>query len=78
MINAFPPFAVTRDLLDLGNTPIRCWVNGELRQDGNTEFLMFDVPTLRRQPAVDVGDFLRKLVHPIDHRVVRRAVKAHR
>lgn len=40
------PFAVTRDLLDLSNTPIRCWVNGELRQDGNTELLMFDVPTL--------------------------------
>lgn len=119
MINGVPPF-------DLGNTPIRCWVNGELRQHGNTELLMFDVPTLiesisagitlcpgdiiatgtpadvgaefdpprflkfgdrvrieipdrsigksgagaqwlsskiilRRQPAVDVGDFLRKL-----------------
>ena len=27
------PIAVTRDLLDLGNTSIRCWVNGELRQD---------------------------------------------
>ena len=40
------PFAVTRDLLDLSNTPIRCWVNGELRQDGNTELLMFNVPTL--------------------------------
>jgi 2-keto-4-pentenoate hydratase/2-oxohepta-3-ene-1,7-dioic acid hydratase in catechol pathway len=40
------PFAITRDLLDLSNTPIRCWVNGELRQDGNTGLMMFDVPTV--------------------------------
>ena len=25
---------------------VRCWVNGELRQDGNTEDLIFDIPTL--------------------------------
>lgn len=40
------PFAVTRDLLDLDDTPIRLWVNDELRQDGNTRLMMFDVPTL--------------------------------
>lgn len=40
------PFAVTRDSLDLADTPIRCWVNDELRQDGNTALLMFDVPAL--------------------------------
>lgn len=40
------PFAVTRDLLDLSDTPIRCWVNDELRQDGNTGLMMFDVPSL--------------------------------
>lgn len=51
------PFAVTRDLLDLGNTPIRCWVNGDLRQDGNTELLMFDVPTLIE--AISAGITLR-------------------
>ncbi|MGR8921677.1 MAG: fumarylacetoacetate hydrolase family protein [Gammaproteobacteria bacterium] len=40
------PFAVRRDDLDLADTPIRCWVNDELRQDGNTQLMMFDVPTL--------------------------------
>jgi 2-keto-4-pentenoate hydratase/2-oxohepta-3-ene-1,7-dioic acid hydratase in catechol pathway len=40
------PFAVTRDMLDLADTPLRCWVNGELRQDGNTALMMFDVPEL--------------------------------
>lgn len=40
------PFAIMRDLLDLSDTAIRCWVNGELRQDGNTKNMMFDVPSL--------------------------------
>lgn len=40
------PFAISRDLLDLSDTPIRCWVNGELRQDGNTKDMIFDVPAL--------------------------------
>lgn len=40
------PFAVTRDSLDLADTPLRCWINGELRQDGNTALMMFDVPEL--------------------------------
>lgn len=40
------PVAVTADELDLGDTPVRCWVNGELRQDANTRDLIFDVPTL--------------------------------
>ncbi len=38
--------AVTADELDLGDTAVRCWVNGELRQDANTRDLIFDVPTL--------------------------------
>ena len=25
---------------------MRCWVNGELRQDGPTENMIFDIPTL--------------------------------
>ena len=25
---------------------MRCWVNGELRQDANTRDLLFDIPTL--------------------------------
>ncbi len=40
------PVAVTTDSLDLTNTQVRCWVNGELRQDANTAQLIFDVPTL--------------------------------
>jgi 2-keto-4-pentenoate hydratase/2-oxohepta-3-ene-1,7-dioic acid hydratase in catechol pathway len=40
------PFAVTRDLIDLADTPIRLWVNDELRQDGNTGQMIFDVPEL--------------------------------
>jgi len=37
--------AVVSDI-DPFNTRVRCWVDGELRQDGNTSDLLFDVPTL--------------------------------
>ncbi|MEB2400735.1 MAG: fumarylacetoacetate hydrolase family protein [Alcaligenaceae bacterium] len=40
------PWVVTADELDGGNTRVRCWVNGELRQDGATPDLIFDLPTL--------------------------------
>lgn len=40
------PWAVTRDEINLSNTPIRCFVNGDLRQNSNTSLLIFDVPTL--------------------------------
>ena len=40
------PWAVTRDEIDLASTGVRCWINGELRQDANTADLIFDVPTL--------------------------------
>lgn len=40
------PWAVTPDEIDLADTAVRCWVNGELRQDANTRALIFDVPTL--------------------------------
>jgi len=40
------PHMVTADDIDLGDTAIKCWVNGELRQDANTRDLIFDVPTL--------------------------------
>ena len=40
------PWAATRDEIDLGNTTIQCWINGELRQDANTRDLIFDVPTI--------------------------------
>jgi 2-keto-4-pentenoate hydratase/2-oxohepta-3-ene-1,7-dioic acid hydratase in catechol pathway len=40
------PWAVTRDEIDLLDTNIRCWINGELRQNANTRDLIFDVPTI--------------------------------
>jgi 2-keto-4-pentenoate hydratase/2-oxohepta-3-ene-1,7-dioic acid hydratase in catechol pathway len=45
------PWIVTADELDGTATRVRCWVTPhggapELRQDGRTEDLIFDVPTL--------------------------------
>ena len=40
------PWIVTADAFDGTRTRVRCWVNGELRQDGPTENMIFDIPTL--------------------------------
>ncbi|MGE4340810.1 MAG: fumarylacetoacetate hydrolase family protein [Pigmentiphaga sp.] len=40
------PWLVSADQFDGTRTRVRCWVNGELRQDGRTEDLIFDIPTL--------------------------------
>jgi 2-keto-4-pentenoate hydratase/2-oxohepta-3-ene-1,7-dioic acid hydratase in catechol pathway len=40
------PWLVTADEVDVGDLDVKCWVNGELRQDANTRDLIFDVPTL--------------------------------
>ena len=40
------PWAVTADEIDLATTPVRCWVNGEQRQDQAVRDLIFDIPTL--------------------------------
>lgn len=40
------PWAVTADEIDVSDTAIRCYVNGELRQKSNTGLLIFDIPTL--------------------------------
>ena len=40
------PWLVSADELDERNTKIQCWVNGELRQDGNTNQMIFDIPTV--------------------------------
>ena len=40
------PWLVTADELDPSNARVRGWVNGQLRQDGNTRDLIFDIPTL--------------------------------
>ncbi len=40
------PWITTADELKHDNIRVRGWVNGELRQDGNTQDLIFDIPTL--------------------------------
>lgn len=40
------PWLVSADEVDVTNLDLKCWVNGELRQDANTSDLIFDVPTL--------------------------------
>ena len=40
------PWMVTADELDGTHTRVRCVVNGEPRQDGPTENMIFDIPTL--------------------------------
>jgi 2-keto-4-pentenoate hydratase/2-oxohepta-3-ene-1,7-dioic acid hydratase in catechol pathway len=40
------PWAVTADEVDLATAGIRCWVNGELRQNARIADLIFDIPTL--------------------------------
>jgi 2-keto-4-pentenoate hydratase/2-oxohepta-3-ene-1,7-dioic acid hydratase in catechol pathway len=40
------PWAVTKDELDLGTAGIRCFVNGELRQNSMISLLIFDIPTI--------------------------------
>jgi 2-keto-4-pentenoate hydratase/2-oxohepta-3-ene-1,7-dioic acid hydratase in catechol pathway len=40
------PWIVTADELDATDTRVRCWVNGEPRQDARTRDLIFDIPTL--------------------------------
>ena len=40
------PWIVTPDECDGTATRVRCWVNGELRQDGQTRDLIFGIPAL--------------------------------
>jgi len=40
------PWLVSADELDGTDTRVRCWVNGELRQDATTRDFIFDIPTL--------------------------------
>jgi 2-keto-4-pentenoate hydratase/2-oxohepta-3-ene-1,7-dioic acid hydratase in catechol pathway len=40
------PWITTADEVDPENLDVRCWVNGELRQDANTRDLIFDIPSL--------------------------------
>ena len=40
------PVAVTADEIDGQHLDLKAWVNGELRQEANTQDLIFDIPTL--------------------------------
>jgi 2-keto-4-pentenoate hydratase/2-oxohepta-3-ene-1,7-dioic acid hydratase in catechol pathway len=40
------PWAVTKDEIDVADTAIRCFVNGDLRQNSNTGLLIFDIPMI--------------------------------
>jgi 2-keto-4-pentenoate hydratase/2-oxohepta-3-ene-1,7-dioic acid hydratase in catechol pathway len=40
------PIAVTANEVDVANLDVRCWANGELRQNANTRDLIFDVATI--------------------------------
>lgn len=40
------PWIVTSDEVNPADATIKCWVNGELRQDSNVGQLIFDIPTL--------------------------------
>ena len=40
------PVAVAPDEFDIDDTPISCYVDGELRQSSNTRLLTFDLPTI--------------------------------
>jgi 2-keto-4-pentenoate hydratase/2-oxohepta-3-ene-1,7-dioic acid hydratase in catechol pathway len=40
------PYLVTADELDASNIDVRCWINGELRQESNSRLLIFDIPTI--------------------------------
>ncbi len=40
------PVATTAEAFDLEDAMIRCWINGELRQEAAMKQLIFDVPTL--------------------------------
>src|SRR5690606_37601631 len=40
------PWLITADAFNATYTRVRCWVHDELRQDGQTRDLIFDLPTL--------------------------------
>lgn len=40
------PWIVTADELDGQDTRVKCWINGELRQDASTRDFIFDIPKL--------------------------------
>lgn len=44
--NPVGPWLVDRDSIDISGISLKLWVNGEIRQDGNTSNMIFKVPFL--------------------------------
>jgi 2-keto-4-pentenoate hydratase/2-oxohepta-3-ene-1,7-dioic acid hydratase in catechol pathway len=57
-----PAIALADEIPDPSNLRLRTWVNGELRQDGNTRTLIFDVAAiiafLTQQMTLEPGDII--------------------
>jgi 2-keto-4-pentenoate hydratase/2-oxohepta-3-ene-1,7-dioic acid hydratase in catechol pathway len=57
-----PYLALADELPDPSNLRLRTWVNGQLRQDGNTRDFIFDVPAIveypSRQLTLEPGDVI--------------------
>ena len=57
-----PALALTDEIPDPNSLQLRTWVNGELRQNGNTHTLIFDVPAiiafLTQQLTLEPGDVI--------------------
>ena len=57
-----PCIALVDEIPDPSNLGIRTWINGELRQDGNTNNLIFDVPAIiayvTQQLTLEPGDLI--------------------
>jgi 2-keto-4-pentenoate hydratase/2-oxohepta-3-ene-1,7-dioic acid hydratase in catechol pathway len=57
-----PCIALTDEIPDPTHLRLRTWVNGELRQDGNTHTLIFDVAAivafLTQQMTLEPGDII--------------------
>jgi 2-keto-4-pentenoate hydratase/2-oxohepta-3-ene-1,7-dioic acid hydratase in catechol pathway len=57
-----PCLALTDEIPDPSDLRLRTWVNGELRQDGHTRNLIFDIPAilafLSRQLTLEPGDVI--------------------
>ena len=57
-----PCLALADEILDPSSLRLRTWVNGELRQDGNTRTLIFDIPAiisfLTQQLTLESGDVI--------------------
>lgn len=57
------PVVVLKDEIENpNNLDIKCWINSELRQNGNTRDMIFDIPTiiedLSKEIQINVGDII--------------------